>query len=217
MGLVRALGIGVTAFFGFAIGPLMLEGGHMLHCSNRVRASIQDFDGESDDPTGIRNHLWDCAYVADWAMLGPIATLFEHASLPVYLEDSGDVLWLWDMIRVHAIISFERAVTDKIFQMEVQSLYLAFGFPFLSSWGKLNIVLFAFLPAGIEALSAGIILLRENRWLTVILGILIIVVPVGSYLRIIFAFVCKSEAFNTSSLSCVVFSDVGGNLTELVG
>merc|ERR1712232_1546065 len=96
-----------------------------------------------------------------------------------------------------------RYLPDNIFQMQLQSRFFAIAFPILGLTGKLNILLLAFLPAGVDTLNAGLMLLKFNRILPVLVASILLIFPVGAYIRVVAAFLCTSSIFNLTSFTCV--------------
>merc|ERR1719215_651318 len=106
------------------------------------------------------------------------------------------------MIQSKTYSAAMKIIPDNIFQMSLQARFLALAYPFLGLSGIGN-VLIAFVPAGADTLATSLDLISQNRRLTVLVGLFLLVAPFGAYVRLFAAFICESSIFNLSDFACV--------------
>lgn len=203
--VIDTLGLGGLAALAFIIGPVILQGGNALY-NYMVMKRPLDNPVDYHETTHITNCMDELAAVAHWAMMVPAAKVLEGAALPYTWEDDNDAKRLWGSIKTMAILSTVRVVSDNIFQMILQARFFALAYPALDFFGKANILLLAFLPAGVDTILTALDLIKLNRRLTMILGGFMLVFPFGAYVRIGAAIFCESHLFNISELSCIPMS-----------
>merc|ERR1719220_3179357 len=89
-----------------------------------VRSINQAFDGFQDPvQEGADAHLRigeivdDFSSIADWALLTPVALVFDKVSLPLALVDENDARRMWDLIRTRAYVQAANLFPDSIVKL----------------------------------------------------------------------------------------------------
>eukprot|EP00927_Polykrikos_kofoidii_P051874 TRINITY_DN45650_c0_g1_i1.p1 TRINITY_DN45650_c0_g1~~TRINITY_DN45650_c0_g1_i1.p1 ORF type:complete len:466 (-),score=58.18 TRINITY_DN45650_c0_g1_i1:79-1476(-) len=215
--VVAFLGIGGMAGLFFIVGPIVISGSYMAYCTTEVHRKLREFDVSVGGPMKLATMIDDFAAMASWANLTPIATVLNRCAVPLNLDEDDDIVRVWEHIKTGALMLAAKVIPDNIMQMELQARFLGIAWPVLDIGTKLNILLLAFLPAGIDTVLSGITLVQRNRVLSVGIGFFLLFFPLGCYARILACFLCDSSVLTLSSMSCLPPDMIHrGNITVIL-
>jgi len=205
--IIDRMGLGGLAVASFTSGPLLFQGLCMLHSWKTFYAKRKEVRNP-EISMGMSKVMDDYAAVADWAMLNPLAKVFNLAAIPLQLEDDDDVYRMWDRMRTMAITNFSNLLPDNIFQMWLMVRWISYTFKG-NIWDDHGQLLgavrlnFAICTSWATAMYAAWTLLKMNCRLTVMIAFVIFTLGLDPLIRSVTFFVCDSHVFNLSTFHCV--------------
>lgn len=196
-----------TVFF---IVPLLIQFARMYRSVRSIRRAFDGFQSQPEEGHGAHLCIGECiddfSSIADWALLLPVAKVFEKAAFPLALADENDAARIWDLLKTRACAQAANLFPDAIVKLWLCCINFVLVANAKGPMDKAQLALLAASSAA-TALVAGLGLIKRSFCLTVLIGLLIVVSVI---LPIVFAAAtlsCGEGSFGTIGFTCLAMEE----------
>eukprot|EP00931_Biecheleriopsis_adriatica_P014816 TRINITY_DN11690_c0_g1_i1.p1 TRINITY_DN11690_c0_g1~~TRINITY_DN11690_c0_g1_i1.p1 ORF type:complete len:783 (+),score=131.07 TRINITY_DN11690_c0_g1_i1:47-2395(+) len=198
-------GLSIVAAIFFVL-PLCIQFARVYRSVQSINLAFSNFKYQPEEGPeahlGVSICIDDLSSISDWALLTPVAQVFDKAALPLVLADENDAARVWDLLRTRAYAEAANLFPDAIVKFWLCCINFVLVANTKSLLDRLQLGLLA-ASSAVTALLAGIRLLRRSFCLTVLIGLMIILCIL---LPTIYAFAtlgCGQNKFGTITFACL--------------